>query len=323
MKDRKRLDLSRLGSRAITQSGARLACIGFLSVSAAGISPEAAAQMAYASPEQAAEALAAAWHGGQTADLLKIFGPDGEKLVTSGDPVAEKRARAKLSSSYDKRHRIESEGEGKAIIVMGDERWPYPIPLVRQEAGWRFDVAAGAQEIVDRRVGRNELNAIQLCRTYVEAQREFADKDRLGNGHHEFAQRIASSEGQHDGLYWRPSDGEPESRFGRLVAEAEARGYAAPDAEGKTPFEGYYFRILTEQGPNAEGGAKNYLVDGHMTGGFALVAFPSGYLSSGIMTFIVNQDGIVFQKNLGADTKDIAEHITSYDPDRSWSIVER
>jgi hypothetical protein len=307
----------------IALSGAWLACTGSLSVSAAETGREAAPQITYPSPEQAAEALAAAWHGGQTADLLKIFGPEGEKLVSSGDPVAEKRVRAKLSSSYDKWHRIENDGKDKAIIVMGEDRWPYPIPLVKQEARWRFDVAAGAQEIIDRRVGRNELNAIQLCRAFVEAQREFAAKDRLGNGHHEFAQKIASGEGQHDGLYGHLSDGDQESAFEALVAEAEAGGYGVLDAEGKAPLKGYYFRILTEQGQNADGGAKKYLADGHMTGGFALVAFPSGYLSSGIMTFMVNQDGIVFQKNLGAETKDVAERMTAYDPDQTWSIVER
>lgn len=319
--DPKALSWGRLTVMAL--SGLCLASSDSPALGAAEVGQEAAAQKIYASPRQAADALAVAWHNGRTADLLEILGAAGEKLVSSGDPVAEKHARDRLALLYEKRHRIEAEGESKAIIVMGDEDWPYPIPLVKQEAGWRFDVVAGAQEVVDRRVGRNELDAIQLCRTYVEAQRAFAAKDRSGNGPHEYAQKLMSSEGKHDGLYWPVAEGEEESPVGPLVAQAEAGGYGAATAEGKAPFKGYYYRILTEQGPHADGGARNYLVGGRMTGGFALVAYPSGYLSSGIMTFVVNQDGIVFQKNLGPETKTIAENMTAYDPDNSWKAVEQ
>lgn len=309
---------------AIALSCAWLATGGSPSVQAAEAGQEApSAQKTFASPEQAADALSAAWHGGQTADLLAIFGPAGEKLVSSGDPVAEKKVRDKFAASFDKKHRIQTDGESKATIIMGDEDWPYPIPLVKQDSVWRFDVEAGAQQIIDRRVGQNELNAIAVSRAYVEAQRDFAAKDRTGNKLHEYAQKIASSEGTHDGLFWRAAEGEEESPFGPLMAGAEASGYGVPNLEGKAPFKGYYYRILTQQGPNADGGARNYIANGHMTGGFAMVAFPSKYRSSGVMTFIVNQDGIVFQKNLGAETRDIAEHITAYDPDQSWKMLEK
>ncbi len=292
---------------------------------ASALSPVGAAaadQRTFSSPEQAAEALAAAWRSGDKSELLAIFGPAANKLVSSGDPVAEKEARERLASSYDEAHRLEAEGAERTIIVLGKDAWPYPIPLVKQGASWRFDVKAGAEQIIDRRIGRNELNAIEVCRTYVEAQREYAGKDRLGDGLYEYAQRIASSEGKHDGLYWQTSEGGEESPLGPLVVAAEVQGYRAASAEGRAPFHGYFYRILTRQGQNAPGGARDYLVNGHLTGGFALVAFPATYGDSGVMTFIVNQDGVVFEKNLGPDTVDVAGHITEYNPDITWNIAQ-
>lgn len=277
----------------------------------------------FASPEQAVQALAAAWHGGRAADLLEIFGPAGQSLVRSGDPVAERNARRRFAALYDRRHRIERGGGGEAVLVIGDENWPYPIPIVQQGSGWRFDVEAGAMQILDRRIGRNELNAIAVARAYVEAQRDYAAKDPLHSGLREYAQQLASSHGRHDGLYWPAAAGE-ESPLGPLVATAEAKGYPAPPpaAGGRVPFEGYYFRILTAQGGQASGGAKSYLARGHMTGGFALIAFPATWGDSGVMTFVVNQNGIVFEKNLGPDTAGVARRITAYNPDRSWKIAQ-
>jgi hypothetical protein len=299
-------------SIAVALSCLWLATGGALSAGAAGTSGKI-----FPSPEQAADALSAAWHGGATADLLAIFGPAGEKLVISGDPVADSRAHAKLASSYDEQHRIEADGASKAVLVLGKDDWPYPIPLVKQGAGWRFDVKSGAEQILDRRIGRNELNAIDVCRAYVEAQRDFAAK----NGLHEYAQKVASTEGKHDGLYWQAADNSEESPFGPLVAAAEARGYGVTNVEGLEPFRGYYFRILTQQGENVPGGAQSYIVNGHMTGGFALVAFPAKYGDSGVMTFVVSQDGIVFEKNLGPDTAKIARRTEAYNPDQSWKVV--
>ena len=272
----------------------------------------------FSSPEQAAAALAAAWRSGGKNEILAIFGPAAERLVSSGDPIAEKEARERLASSYDDAHRLELEGADKAVIVLGKEEWPYPIPLVKRGALWRFDVKAGAQQIIDRRIGRDELNAIEVCRAYVEAQREYAAQDRLGDGLHEYARRVASAADKRDGLYWPISQGEDESPLGPLVAGAEAEGFGAASAEGRAPFHGYYYRILTRQGKSAPGGAQDYLVKGHLTGGFALVAFPATYGDSGVMTFIVNQNGVVFQKNLGPDTVRIARRMSEYDPDKTW-----
>ncbi|HXQ46725.1 MAG TPA: DUF2950 domain-containing protein [Caulobacteraceae bacterium] len=278
----------------------------------------------FASPEQAVQALAAAWHSGRTSELLAIFGPAGRPLVISGDPIAESNARHRFSVAFDQRHQIERDGGGEAILVIGDEAWPYPIPIVRLGAAWRFDVKAGAEQVLDRRVGADELNAIAVARGYVEAQRDYAAQDRMGDGLHEYAQQVASTEGKHDGLYWPAAPGATnESPLGPLVAAAEAKGYPPPPATagGRGPLEGYYFRILTGQGGHTPGGAKSYIVGGHMTGGFALIAFPAKWGDSGVMTFVVNQNGIVFEKNLGPDSTKLARQVTLYDPDRSWRIA--
>jgi len=272
----------------------------------------------FASPDEAAAALAAAWRSGGKGEILAILGSGADRLVSSGDPIAEKQARERLAASYDEAHRLEEEGADKAVVVLGKEQWPYPIPLVRQGALWRFDVQAGAEQIIDRRIGRDELNAIEVCRAYVEAQVEYAAKHPLGVGLHEFAARVASAANKRDGLYWPVAQGEPQSPLGPLVAAAEAEGFGAASAQGREPFHGYYYRILTRQGKSAPGGARDYLANGRLTGGFALVAFPARYDDSGVMTFIVNQNGVVFQKNLGPDTAAIARRMREYDPDGSW-----
>jgi hypothetical protein len=275
-------------------------------------------QRVFSSPEAAAEAVAAAWRSRSKDDLLAIFGPAGEKLVSSGDPVAESHAWERLASAYDEAHRIESDGPAKAILVLGQEDWPYPIPIIKGDSDWRFDAGAGAEQIIDRRIGRNELNAIGVCHAYVEAQYDYISEDRSGNGIHEFAQRVLSSKGKHDGLYWPASSGAEESPLGPLVAAAEAQGYGRESAEGQAPFHGYFYKILTRQGQNAYGGVRDYMAGGHLKGGFALVAFPASYAQSGVMTFLVNQDGIVFEKNLGPDTAELARVMTEYNPDETW-----
>ncbi len=282
----------------------------------------------FATPEQAANALAEANRSGDKTALLKILGMQGSKIISSGDPVADKESRDSFVAAYDKAHSIEDGDHGRKTLVVGDEEWPLPIPLVHVMAadkvvgGWQFDTSAGEQEILNRRIGRDEIYAIQIVRIYVQAQHEFADQHYLPNGESEYARHFLSRKGKHDGLYWPVKAGEAESPLGPLVADARAEGYGIGHTHPKRhPYHGYYYKILTAQGDNASGGAQNYIHNGHMTGGFALIAFPDKYGDTGIMTFIVNQNGIVFQKNLGPDTLRYADQITAYDPDSSWSIT--
>jgi hypothetical protein len=298
-----------------------LACVLLAAGGSATTRAADRSQKVFASPEEAVQALSSAWHGGMSAELRKIFGPPGNRLVDSGDPIAEKQARQTLAAAYDKHHRIEYEGQGKAVLVMGGEEWPYPVPLLKRGSWWRFDAKAGAEQIVDRRIGRNELNAIEVCRSYVAAQHDYASKTRSAGGLHEYARKFASTQGKRDGLYWQAAANDAESPLGPLVAAAEAQGYEAASAEGRAPFHGYYYRILSQQGKAVPGGAKDYIVDGHMTGGFALLAYPAKYANSGVMTFVVNQEGIVYEKNLGRDTAAIARRMKIYDPDQSWRVV--
>jgi hypothetical protein len=276
-------------------------------------------QATFASPEQAVEALVAASRSARTTELLRILGPEGRKLIESGDPVADRRGRERFVAAYDLSHRIEQAGADRASLVVGQEDWPLPIPLVREGAVWRFDTKAGAEEILNRRIGRNELNVIEVCRAYVEAQREYAALDRLGNGLHEYARRFMSTPGKRDGLYWPANPGEEESPLGPLVARAQAEGYRGVGGR-RIPYHGYYFKILTRQGQHARRGALDYVVDGHMTRGFALVAFPAVYGDTGIMTFIVGRHGIVYEKNLGPSTATLARQMTEYDPDSTWAV---
>jgi hypothetical protein len=293
-----------------------------LSVLAAPLRTVAAGgkQLDFATAEQAVDALMAAERKNDSHAILRVLGPDGEKLVHSGDKVADREGRERFVKAYDAAHRIEFEGEGTATLVIGPENWPMPIPVVKQGDRWHFDTDASAQKIIDRRVGRNELNVIEVCRAYVAAQREYASEHTLANGLHEYARKFDSSRGKQDGLYWEVQAGQAESPLGPLVAKARAQGYGGEDHEfHPSPYHGYFYRILTRQGPHAPGGAKDYLVNGHMTGGFALLAFPARWGDSGVMTFIVNQSGIVFQKNLGPDTKHLAREIKEYDPDSTWA----
>jgi hypothetical protein len=280
-------------------------------------------QETFSTPENAARALVAASRNDDMAQLLKVLGPQAQRLISSGDPVADNEGRERFTDAYDASHDVEKQGDNKAVLVIGDEEWPLPIPLLRENGRWRFDTASGQQEILNRRIGRNELKVIDVCRAYVEAQRDYAAQHRLPDGRVEYAQRIVSAHGRHDGLYWPVEEGEEESPLGPLMAQARAEGYDAMTHEKPQPYHGYYYRILKQQGKNAPDGQKSYIAGGHMTGGFALVAFPAQYGDSGIMTFIVNQHGIVFEKNLGADTPRIAMRMTQYDPDKSWDLPKQ
>ncbi len=277
-------------------------------------------QATFDSPEQAADALASAWRNASKPDLLKIFGPAGMKLVSSGDAVADKNAKEKLAAAYEVRHRIERVGEEAAQLIIGNEEFPFPIPMVKRHNLWHFDTAAGAEEILDRRVGRNELNAIEVCLAYVDAQRDYAAGKFRSDGLRQYAMKIASTDDKRDGLYWQAEGGEEESPFGPLIARAADEGYSSGSKEILSPYHGYYYRILTRQGEHAPGGAMDYVAEGRMARGYALIAFPASYKNSGVMTFIVNQDGIIFEKNLGPNTATIARTIAQYDPDPSWKV---
>ena len=295
--------------------------IGLLAISVVPVL--AASQKTFATPEAAVDALIAANRGNTITKLLAILGPDGAKLIHSGDPVADRRGRKLFVAAYDEEHKLEREGDHKAALIVGKDEWPLPIPLVREHARWRFDTKAGADEILNRRIGRNELSVIEVCRAYIEAQREYAAEKLGPGGTAEYAQHFMSKIGQRDGLYWPVKAGEEESPLGPLIARARAAGYRPGTPHPRPrPYYGYYFHILTQQGANAPGGEKDYIVDGRMTGGFALIAYPAMYGDSGIMTFVVDQDGIIYQKNFGPDTPRIAAAITQYDPDGSWQVSE-
>lgn len=253
--------------------------------------------------------------------LLAVLGSDLEALV-SGDPVADAADRQRFVALAQESASIEDESEDSAILVVGPEDWPFPIPLAKDDQGWYFDTEAGIEEILDRRIGLNELHAIATARAFVDAQREYAAADPDGDGIHAFAARLWSTEGAKDGLYWPTAEGEPESPMGPLVAEAVEEGYQVrEEGEGPRPYHGYYFRILTAQGPSAPGGAKSYLKDGHLTEGVALLAWPATYENSGIMSFQVDQRGMVYESDLGEDTETAAAAITAYDPGEGWEPV--
>ena len=280
--------------------------------------PAASAQQSFQSPEDAATALAAAAKSGATSDILKVLGNKAADIVESGDVVADKATRERFAAAYDDKHSISMEGDKKAILILGKDDFPFPIPLRHSRSGWEFDAAEGRIEILYRRIGRNELEAIQTARAFVDAENEYADKDR-GAGPGVYAQRIVSSPGKKDGLYW-PPDGD-ESPLGELAAKASAEGYKVGTGEPQ-PYHGYYYRILTRQGPNAPGGEMDYVVNGKMIGGFALVAYPDEYGNSGVMTFVVNHKGEVYQKDLGELTEAIAKRMKEFNPDQTWKKVE-
>lgn len=278
------------------------------------------AQRSFASPEEAAQALAAAVKANSSKAMLEVLGRDAQPLISSGDPVADQKIRDRFVHSYDEAHSLVPGQDGDTVLQIGTENWPFPIPLVKSDAGWRFDAKAGREEILDRRIGANEIFAIQACLAYVDAQREYYQRDPDHVALLHYAQKLQSSPGKRDGLYWDAKPGEEESPLGPHFARARAEGY---EGAGKgAPYHGYYFHILTAQGPAAPGGAYDYLAHGKMIGGFALIASPAKWDNSGVMTFVVNQDGVVFQKDLGPDTAKAARTIKTFNPDDTWKRVE-
>lgn len=280
----------------------------------------AAGPAQYPTPDAAVQALIDAAASEKRGALLAVLG-SGVEALRSGDPVADAADREEFVHAASESARIEQEDDDHAVLTIGPDDWPFPIPLVRDAKGWYFDVAAGKQELYNRRIGHNELDTIEVMRAFVDAQDEYAQADRNGDGMREYAQKLMSSEGARDGLYWPTKEDEPDSPMGPLVAEAVAEGYKPGQNSQPKPYHGYYYRMLTAQGEHAPGGAKSYLNDGHMSKGFAALAYPAEYGNSGVMTFLVNQSGILFQKDLGDDTAKAAAAITAYDPDDTWDPV--
>jgi hypothetical protein len=274
-------------------------------------------QKTFSSPENASYALATAAQRNDEEAMLDILGPDGKQIVSSGDETEDAHSRANFVQKYQEMHRLVKEPDGTTILYIGAKNWPTPIPLKSKDNSWYFDTEAGKKEILFRRIGRNEMSTIRVCQELVAAEKEYRSTQ-----HNEYAQKIFSDEGQRNGLYWKAADGEPQSPIGPLVASAVAEGYAGGQNGGATPYRGYYFHILTHQGKNGPGGAKNYVVNGKMTEGFAFVAYPAEYRSSGVMTFIVNGDGVVYEKDLGEKTATLAKAMKKYNPDSSWQRAE-
>jgi hypothetical protein len=276
-----------------------------------------AGQKTFSSAAEASEALVSALQGNDQQALSGILGSDAKDIISSGDETEDANDRTQFVQKYQQMHRLVTEPDGTTTLYVGAENWPTPIPLAHKGNSWYFDTAAGKQEILYRRVGKNELAAIQVCRELVDAQKEYDAEPHDGDKNPQYAQKIFSDPGKHNGLYWEAASGENPSPIGPLVASAANEGYSEPNQQPQ-PFQGYYYRILKGQGTKAPGGSRTYIVDGKMTRGFAFVAYPAEYRSSGVMTFIVAQDGIVYEKDLGPRTAEVAKTLTRYDRDASW-----
>jgi hypothetical protein len=273
-------------------------------------------QKTFSSAEEASNALVTAAQNNDEKAMLDILGPEGKQIVSSGDETEDANGRANFVQRYQEMHRLVKVPDGTTILYIGAHNWPTPIPLVHKGSSWYFDTEAGKKEILYRRIGRNEMSAIRVCQELVAAQKEYSAE------HKEYAQKIFSDEGQHNGLYWKAAAGEPQSPIGPLVASAVAKGYSKSLEGAPTPYRGYYYHILTRQGKNASGGPKSYLANGKMTEGYAFVAYPAEYRSSGVMTFIVNENGAVFEKDLGKKTDLLAKDMAEFNPGSGWQKAE-
>jgi Protein of unknown function (DUF2950) len=288
-----------------------------------GVKADAAVkQKGFATPDEAVNAFATAMRSNDEQALLSIFGTAAKELISSGDPVQDKQRREMFISDYDRKNSITQEG-AKMVLVIGEKDWPFPIPLVKKGDQWIFDTKAGKEEILNRRIGEDELSTVQTLLAIVDAQREYALIDRDNDGLRAYAEKLRSDPGKKNGLYWETKEGEEPSPLGELVADARAEGYARTGPkQGPIPFHGYYFRLLKKQGKHAPGGAFDYVVKNKMIGGFAVVAYPAVYGSSGVMTFVVNHEGVVYEKDLGKNTAKTAKEMSSFDPDKTWKKVE-
>ena len=290
-------------------------------LSCLGVGPAALAaekQKTFGSPEEAAKALAAASRAGDVKALESILGPGSASLIRSGDAVADRRGRERFAQAYEDASKVERQGDAKAILMIGKDEWPMPIPIVKGKDGWRFDARQGREEVLNRRVGRNELSTVQVMLAYVDAQREYYLRNPRNDKLLHFAQKFGSVPGKRDGLYFPTKAGEAPSPLGPLFTKAKAAGYGKDEDGLPDPYYGYRYRILTRQGPDAPGGAYDYVVQGRMIGGFALIAWPASYGNSGVMTFIVNHEGVVYEKDLGLGTAAAVGKITRFNPDKTW-----
>jgi len=304
--------------------------IGFFSVavllvilSFAGLTADAAdKQKMFASPEDAVKAWVAAAKANDDKEIIAIFGDDAKALISSGDPVSDKERRERFIHAYDQKNSLSKEGD-KMVLIVGEKDWPFPIPLVKKGDQWFFDTKAGKEEILNRRIGQNEIFTIQTMLAIVDAQREYAMKDLDGDGILEYAEKFRSDPGKKNGLYWETKEGEEPSPLGDLLAKARAEGYTTKGTkDDPVPYHGYYFRMLNKQGKHAQGGAFDYVIKRNQIGGFAVVAYPATYGNSGVMTFVVNHEGVVYEKDLGKGTAKIAKAMTAYDPDKTWKKAE-
>jgi Protein of unknown function (DUF2950) len=295
-------------------AAAAILLTGCLSARSAAQQP---GQKTFSSPLDASSALVTAAQNNDEKAMLEILGPDGKQIVSSGDKTEDAESRANFVQKYQEMHRLVKEPDGSVVLYIGAANWPTPIPLANKANSWYFDTQTGRKEILYRRIGRNEISTIGVCQELVAAEKEY-----YSTQHNEYAQRFFSDEGQHNGLYWKAADGETQSPIGPLVASAVAEGYAKSPDGTPTPYRGYYYHILTRQGKNGPGGAKSYVVNGKMTEGFAFVAYPAEYRSSGVMTFIVDQDGVVYQKDLGKNTDVLAKGMKEYNPNSTWQKAE-
>jgi Protein of unknown function (DUF2950) len=278
---------------------------------------DAARQQSFPSPEEGVRALMDAAKNNDTTSLLQVLGPEAQAFINTGDAVSDRASRARFVQAYDEAHTLVQAGDTQVILQIGKDAWPFPIPLVKDNTSWRFDSKQGKEEILNRNIGRNELDVIQVCLAYVDAQREYYMRNPRGVALPQYASKFMSTQGKRDGLYWATTTDEPPSPLGPLLAQARREGYN-PTAGKSIPYHGYYYKMLTGQGPSAPDGAYDYVVRGQMIGGFAMVAYPAQYGESGIMTFIVNHDGVVYQKDLGPHTAATAQSMTKFNPDETW-----
>lgn len=321
------MNTSNLGLRRSSFRFSLIAGLGLLSACSVGssLSPDAATgRERFRTPDAAAQALVDAASATDSARLTSIFGTESAGLFSSGDEVADKAATEHFLEQAKEKRSFVDDGQNRKILQVGTESWPFPIPLVKVRGHWAFDTEGGREELLNRRIGYNEIRTIHACLAYVDAQRDYALRMLAGRGRREYSRKLRSTPGRRDGLFWEVRHGEKESPLGPLFAEAATdEGYDLADpASAGQPFHGYFFKVLTAQGAKAPGGKKSYLRATHMVDGFALVAWPAQYGSSGVMTFVVNQVGVVFQKNLGDDTAGLASTSAAYDPDESWDPVE-
>ena len=278
-------------------------------------------QKTFASADDASQALFTAAQSGDKSALLAILGPAGAPIVSSSDDVQDNKNREEFVARYQQMHRLAKEPDGTTTLYVGAENWPVPLPLLSKGGVWFFDTEEATKEILFRRIGKNEFAAMEVLNALIDAENDYYSQPRDGKAQ-QYAPKFGSDEGMHNGLYWKAAEGEPESPAGPLVAYAAGEGYGKREGDGPSPFHGYYYRILTAQGKSAHGGAKSYIVNGEMTGGFALLAYPADYRSSGVMTFIVGQDGMIYEKDLGPKTAELASTIKEYSPDKTWRKAE-